>query len=101
MWRGAAYRPRMRTIHQTRSDRPWVANRSTRAKRLHGLDILGKVCRQHFVAACGDGHVVLDAYANAPPFRWHAGVVRRDVDTGLDRHHHAGFQYARLVIDAV
>src|SRR5690606_8868384 len=55
----------------------------------------------HLVAAPGDRHVVLDADADAAPFRGHAGVVVGDVQARLDGELHARLQQPRLAVDAV
>ncbi len=56
---------------------------------------------QHTIAVFRDKHVVFDANADAQVFFGNILRVRRDVEAGFDGDNDAGFQFARLVADAV
>src|SRR5687768_17863382 len=71
------------------------------AGALHFFDRLRNRSGEVLRIVARDEDVVLDADADATPFRRDLVVVLRDVDTGLDREDHALLELARLATDVV
>src|SRR5437660_734185 len=78
---------------------PWMRTSVSGAgiahQRLDVIDALGRFGGNHFAAALGDEDVVLDADADVVQRLWHI-VGGTDVETGLDRQHHARREAAPL-----
>src|SRR5450432_1252350 len=70
-------------------------------QRLDLAAVAGDGSGDHFRVATRDDHVILDANADATPFRRHTLGVGSDIDARLDGDHHVWLEFAVLAVDAI